>query len=173
MTPITKLFDEETIARRVDALATDIAVRLPDVFTMVTMLKGGFVFAADLVRALDRAGLAPQVDFIRLTSYGASKESSGDPALIGPLPSGLRHRAVLLIDDILETGHSLDHARGLLAAEGAAPIWTCVLIDKPGHREANVAADFTGFVVDDHFVVGYGIDHAEKYRHLPYIGTID
>ena len=171
VTEVSRLFDEETIARRVEDLAGAIAAALPGDFTIVGLLKGSFVFMADLVRALDRAGAAPRVAFLRVASYGLAKESSGEVRLIGELPH-VEGRRVLLVDDIVDTGRSLLFARDLLSKEGAAEILTCTLLDKPSRREVDCVADFVGFEIEDVFVVGYGIDYAEQYRHLPYIGVV-
>lgn len=170
---VALLFGEAEIAARVAALAVEIAAAIPGDFTVVGLLKGSFVFVADLVRALDRVERHPRVEFIRLSSYGHGKESAGEVRLIGELPRDLEGRAVLVVDDVVDTGRSLRHARELLAAQGAARVWTCALVDKPARREVEIDADFVGFEVGDRFVVGYGIDYAEQYRHLPYIGAVD
>lgn len=172
MASVTKLFDETAIAARVDALAGEIVAALPGDLVLVGLLKGSFVFLADLIRALDRAGAAPAVEFIRLSSYGHGRASSGTVRLIGNAPADVAGRAILLVDDIVDTGRSLVFARDLFAAAGAASVSTCALLDKPSRREVEIAADFVGFTVDDVFVVGYGIDDAEKFRHLPYIGAV-
>jgi hypoxanthine phosphoribosyltransferase len=139
---------------------------------MVGLLKGSFLFMADLIRALDAKGCRPRVDFLTLSSYGHGTESSGEVRLTGEVPGEVAGREVLLIDDIADTGRSLAYARELLEAKGAKGIRICALIDKPVRREVEVAVDFIGFTVGDVFVVGYGIDYAEQYRHLPYIGHI-
>lgn len=173
MTSVTRLFDESDIARRVEELADEIAGACPPDLMVIGLLKGSFVFLADLIRALDRAGRAPTVDFIWLSSYGHGRESSGSIRLIGNVPAGVAGRAILLVDDIADTGRSLAYARDLLAEAGATRIWTCALVDKPCRREIELAVDFVGFTVEDVFVVGYGIDYAEKYRHLRYIGAVE
>lgn len=173
MATVSKLFDEVEIARRVEELAGEIAAALGGDVLIVGMLKGCFVFLADLVRALDAQGIEPDIEFIRLSSYGDARVSSGEVLLIGEVPEGIAGRKVLLVDDIADTGLSLVHARELLVAAGAARLWTCALVDKPSRREVDFTADFTGFTIEDVFVVGYGIDDAEKYRHLPYIGRVD
>jgi len=173
MATVTKLFDERRIAQRVEELSAEIAKSLPRELVLVVVLKGGFVFAADLMRALDGAGLILRVDFLRLSSYGLAKESSGVVRPVGPLPEDVAGRDVLVVDDIADTGRCLVAARSLLLARGAATVSTCVLLDKPSRREVEVEPDFVGFTIGDVFVVGYGIDFAEQHRHLPYIGTID
>ena len=173
MPTVRKLHDEAEIEKRVSELAGAIAGALPKDFIVVCVLKGGFVFAADLVRALDRAGRTPEIEFIRLGSYGMGTESASAVNLIGGPPKGVKGRAVLLVDDIADTGRSLLRACELLAEAGAAKVWTCVLADKPARREVEVTPDFVGFTVPNAFVVGYGIDLAEKYRQLPYLGVVE
>jgi hypoxanthine phosphoribosyltransferase len=171
--PVTKLFDAAQIARRVRELAPEIARAMPEDFTIVGLLKGAFVFVADLARALDGAGRRPRIAFMTLSSYGHGRESSGRVRLIGEPPDGVAGRAVLLVDDVADSGRSLVFARDLLVARGAGEISICALIDKPSRREVELAVDFIGFTVGERFVVGYGIDYAERYRHLPYIGALD
>jgi len=166
------LFDEAAIARRVDALAADIAGRLPDDFLIVGLLKGSFIFVADLMRALHRRGKAPQVEFMRLSSYGLGMTSGGEVHLLGDVPGDVAGRTVLLVDDIVDTGQSLAYAMALLEQRGVGPISTCALIDKPSRRQVAVRLDFSGFTIDDRFIAGYGIDYAERYRELPHIVTV-
>ena len=173
MAGIRVLFSAEEIAARVDALAAEIARTLPDDLVVVGLLKGAAVFVADLVRALDRARARPEIEFIRLSSYGTAKESSRQVQLLGNVPAGLAGRPVLLIDDIVDTGRSIAYAAALLRERGIGDLWTCALLDKPQRREVEVAIDFIGFSIDDVFVAGYGTDYAEKYRHLPYIGVLE
>lgn len=173
MASVIKLFDEREIAHRVEELATRIAGVIHGEFVVVGILKGSFVFVADLIRALDRAGCAPRVDFIRLSSYGQATESSGDVRLIGEVPSAVAGQVVLLADDVADTGFSLSRAKALLEAAGAAKVWTCAAVDKPSRRRVDFTPDFVCFTVGAQFVVGYGIDRAERYRHLSYIGVVD
>jgi hypoxanthine phosphoribosyltransferase len=161
------------IAARVDALAAEIARAITADFVMVGLLKGATVFVADLARALDRAGARPEIEFMRLASYGLTKESSGTVQLLGDAPAGAAGRPVLLVDDIVDTGRSIAYGAAQLRRLGVGELWTCVLLDKPHRREVEVAIDFVGFAIADLFVVGYGTDHAEKYRHLPYIGIVE
>ena len=167
------LFSAAEIAARVDALAAEIVRKLPADFVMVGVLKGAWVFVADLARALDRAGNRPEIEFMRLASYGLAKEGSGSVQLVGDIPAGLGRRPILLVDDIVDTGRSIAYAAARLRERGIGDLWTCALLDKPQRREVKVAIDFVGFTVGDVFVVGYGTDYAEKYRHLPYIGVVE
>lgn len=170
---VRTMFDAAVIAGRVDELAAEIARSLPETFTVAGLLKGAFVFVADLVRALDRAGCRPKVEFLQVSSYGLGKDSSGNVKVIGGMPDSVRGQAVLLVDDIQDTGRTIAFTRGLLEEHSAARIWTCALLDKPSRRVVGGDCDFTGFVIPDVFVVGYGIDYAERYRHLPFIGMVE
>ena len=167
------LFTAVEIAARVDALAMGIAGRIPADFVMVGLLKSAAVFVADLARALDRAGARPEIEFIRLSSYGLAKESSGAVQLLGEIPASIAGRPVLLVDDIVDTGRSIAYAATRLRERGIGNLWTCALLDKPQRREIEVAIDFIGFSIGNVFVAGYGTDYAGKYRHLPYIGVLE
>ncbi len=172
MATVAKLFDERQIAARVQELAAAIADAVSGDFTILAVLKGSFVFVADLARALAEVGLSPRIEFVQLSSYGAGTETSGEVRLVGTMPE-LAGRSVLLVDDIADTGLSFTRARQLLADRGAGPIWTCALVDKPSRRRVEFAPDFVGFRIEDVFIVGYGIDYAEDYRYLPYIGILE
>ena len=167
---ITKLFDEHEIAVRVEELARMAAERLSSNFVIVGLLVGSFVFVAD---ALHRIGCNPGVEFIRLSSYGLGRESTGSLRLISDTELDLAGRAVLLVDDIVDTGRTLRYASDLLHEKKVATVLTCALIDKPNRREVPVDPDFVGFTVPDVFIVGYGIDYAHQYRQLPFIGMIE
>jgi hypoxanthine phosphoribosyltransferase len=166
------LFSAAEIATRVESLAAEIARVLPANLVMVGILKGSAMFVADLSRALDRAGARPEIEFMRLSSYGLSKQSSGAVQRLGDIPATLAGRPVLLVDDIVDTGRSIAYAAAQLRERGVSDLWICALLDKPQRREIRIAIDFVGFMIGDVFVVGYGTDHAEKYRHLPYIGVM-
>ena len=170
---VGKLFEEAEIATRVQALADEIVRAMGTDFVVIGVLKGSFVFLADLVRALARAGAMPGIEFMRLASYGQEKESSGEVLLLGDVPRDFGGRAVLLVDDIVDTGLSMEYGQRLLTARHASRVWTCALLDKPSRRKVDVTLDFVGFEIPDVFVVGYGIDYAEQYRYLTYIGRID
>ncbi|MFN8996537.1 MAG: phosphoribosyltransferase, partial [Pseudomonadota bacterium] len=119
------------------------------------------------------AGLAPQVEFVHLSSYRAATTSSGVVTILRDVESDVRGRDVLLVDDILESGRTLAFAKDLLAARGARRVMTCVLLEKPGKRAVNVDPDFLGFQCPDLFVVGYGMDVAHSYRQLPFVGVVE
>lgn len=166
------LFSETDIAARITQLAKDIAARKPARLLVVPVLKGSFVFAADLIRAMHHAGLSPEVDFMILSSYRAATHSSGQVQVLRDIESDVRNRDVLLIDDILESGRTLAYAKDLIAARGAANVMTAVLLNKPGHLAANIGADFEGFKCPDKFVVGFGMDMAHQFRELPFVGHV-
>ena len=166
------LIAEPVIAERVTGLAKDIARSEPEDLLIVVILKGSFVFAADLIRALDRAGAKPRVDFMTLSSYGDGEKSSGNVTLSRDISEDVAGRHVLIVDDILESGRTLMFARDLMTERGAVSVKTCLLLDKTGKRGVPIEADFTGFEIGDRFVIGYGLDLAHRYRGLPYIGVV-
>ena len=166
------LFDETQIAKRNDEIAREIAARKPKDLLVVAILKGSFMFAADLIRAMHRAGLAPQVEFMHLSSYRAGTVSSGQVAILRDVDSDVNGRDVLLVDDILESGRTIAFAKDLLAARGAR-VATCCLLEKPGKRAVTINPDFVGFDCPDLFVVGYGMDVAHSFRELPFIGVVE
>jgi hypoxanthine phosphoribosyltransferase len=169
---IEVLFSEAEIAGRVHALAEEVAAARPVALLVVPILKGSFVFAADLLRALYRAGLRPEVDFMMLASYREHTSSSGRVEILRDVETDVRARDVLLVDDILESGRTLAFAKDLLAARGARRVLVAALLDKPGRRAADIDADFLGFLCPDVFVVGYGMDMAHAFRELPFVGHL-
>lgn len=169
---IAVLFSESEIAARIHEIAGDIAARKPHRLLVVPVLKGSFVFAADLIRAMHRAQLSPEIDFMMLASYRKGTRSSGRVEVLRDIETDVRERDVLLIDDILESGRTIAYAKDLLAARGASRVLTAVLLEKPGHLAADIKADFRGFVCPDKFVVGYGMDMAHQFRELPFVGHV-
>lgn len=167
------LFDEATIATRNEALAREIKAAAPQNLLVVAVLKGSFMFAADLLRALHRVGLSPQVEFVHLSSYRTGTVSSGQVEILRDVQSEVRGRDVLLVDDILESGRTVVFAKDLLMARGATRVLTAVLLEKPGKRAVTIDADFVGFTCPDAFVVGYGMDAAHAFRQLPFVGVVD
>ncbi len=166
------LFSAAEIAAQITVIASDIAARKPERLLVVPILKGSFVFAADLIRAMHHAGLSPEVDFMILASYRAATKSAGRVEVLRDVESDVRGRDVLLIDDILESGRTLAFAKDLIGARGARTVLTAVLLNKPGHLAANIEADFQGFICPDKFVVGYGMDMAHQFRELPFVGHV-
>lgn len=167
------LYSSEQIAERIESLARIIALGVPPDVMIVALLRGSFVFAADLIRALHVLGIQPQIDFMTLSSYGAATESSGNVTIHRDMSEAVEGRDVLIIDDILESGRTLNHARSLIEDRGAKSVKIAVLLEKPGKRVIDVKADYVGFTIPDQFVVGYGLDYANYYRELPYIGVVD
>lgn len=170
---IRTLFDVDQIAARNLALAQEIKAADFENLLVIAVLKGSFIFAADLIRAFHDVGLAPEVEFVSLSSYRDGTVSSGTVTILHDVESNVRGRDVLLIDDILESGRTLAYAKDLFAARGAKRVLTCVLLEKPGKRAVSLNADFVGFQCPDLFVVGYGMDVAHAYRQLPFVGVVE
>lgn len=166
-------FSAAEIATRVDEMAAELAGKLAPDTLVVSVLKGSFVFAADLIRALSRAGANWSMDFLTLSSYGTGTETSGNVRVVRDIVDDVRGRDVLLVDDILESGLTLSFAKKLLAERGAKRVSICTLLDKPAKRRAELQADFVGFQAGDEFLVGYGLDWAHRFRGLPYIGVVE
>ncbi len=169
---IQVLYDEKAIAARTQALAEEIAAAQPKDLLVVAILKGSFMFAADLLRAMHRIGLEPHVEFVHLSSYREGTVSSGTVKILKDIESSVKDRDVLVVDDILESGRTLAFAKDLLTARGARRVMICTMLEKPGKRAVQISADFVGFVCPDVFVVGYGMDVAHSYRQLPFIGRV-
>ncbi|MCB1430588.1 MAG: hypoxanthine phosphoribosyltransferase [Nitratireductor sp.] len=168
---IEVLFSAEQIAARNRELAELIALSDLRNILVISILKGSFVFAADLIRALHGAGLAPEVEFISISSYGAGTEA-GEVRLLRDVDTDVAGRDVLLIDDILESGNTLKYTRDLMLSRGARKVGIAVLLDKSMKRKADLTADYTGFECPDQFVVGYGMDVAHAFRELPFVGVV-
>jgi hypoxanthine phosphoribosyltransferase len=167
------LYTAQEIKERVEAMASEIAAALPPDFLIVSLLRGSFMFTADLVRELYAIGVHPQIDFMTLSSYGSSSQSSGEVQIGRDLTEEVKGRTVLIVDDILETGRTLNYAVELLKARGAETLKIAMLLEKSGKLEVEAKADFVGFSIPDKFVVGYGLDYANHYRELPFIGYLD
>jgi hypoxanthine phosphoribosyltransferase len=166
-------FSAAEIATRVDEMADELAGKLAPDTLVVSVLKGSFVFAADLIRALSRAGVDWSMDFVTLSSYGTATETTGSVRVVRDIVDDVRGRDVLLVDDILESGYTLSFAKNLLLERGAKRVSVCTLLDKPGKRRTKLDADFVGFQAGDEFLVGYGLDWAHRFRGLPYIGVVE
>ena len=172
-TTIRVLFDADAIAARNHRARAGDQGRGAEQLLVIAVLKGSFIFAADLIRALHGAGLAPEVEFISLSSYREGTVSSGTVTILHDVESDVRGRDVVLVDDILESGRTLAYAKDLFAARGAKRVLTCVLLEKPGKRAVSLDPDFVGFVCPDLFVVGYGMDVAHAFRQLPFVGVVE
>ena len=166
------LFSAESIAQRVNHLGGEIAARVDRTCMVIAVLKGSFVFCADLIRSLHRAGMHPRIDFLTLTSYGLGTKSSGDVRITRDISDDVSGLDVLLVDDILESGRTMAFAKQLIQDRGAKSVSICVFLDKPGKRKMPIEADHVGFTCPDQFVVGYGLDYAHYYRELPFVGVL-
>lgn len=168
---IDRMISAKQIAARIEELCGEITAEFDDTqkLIVVGLLRGSFVFIADLVRELD---LPVEVDFLEASSYGDSMESSREVRILKDLRGTIEARDVLLVEDIVDTGFTLHHVTNLLRSRKPARLKTIALLDKPTRREVEVTADYTGFEIPDEFVVGYGIDFAQRNRNLPYIGKV-
>ena len=164
------LFSQEEIDRRLEELAAEInrdyAGKEP---MLISVLRGSFVFMADLTRKIT---LPCTVDFMAVSSYGKGTTSSGQVQITKDLSDDIEGKDILVVEDILDSGNTLSYLMKLLQARHPASIRLCTLLDKPERRVVPVQADYVGFTIPDEFVVGYGLDYAEKYRNLPYIGVL-
>lgn len=168
---IDEMISAKTIAARIEALAGEIAECFKDTdkLIVVGLLRGSFVFIADLVRELD---LPVEVDFLEASSYGDGMESTREVRILKDLRSQIEGRDVLVVEDIVDTGFTLSHVLHLLQGRQPRKLRICALLDKPSRREVDIKADWTGFEIPDEFVVGYGIDFAQRNRNLPFIGKV-
>ena len=168
---IDQMISAKVIAARVEELAADITeyFKGTDKLVVVGLLRGSFVFIADLVREL---GLPVEVDFLEASSYGDSMRSSRGVRILKDIRGEVAGRDVLVVEDIVDTGFTLHHVRKVLEAREPRRLCVFALLDKPSRREVDVKATWTGFEIPDEFVVGYGIDYAQRNRNLPYIGKV-
>ena len=157
------------IQQRVRSLAQEIRRDHQDGVHLICVLKGAFMFLADLARALE--GTAT-LDFMAVSSYGSSTKSSGQVQVLKDLDSGLEGRDVVIVEDIVDTGLTLSYLQDILRARSPRHLRTACLLSKPSRRQVDVQGDYIGFTIEDKFVVGYGLDYDEQYRNLPYIGVI-
>ena len=164
------LFTEEQLKTRVKEIARQIETDYAgQEIMLVSVLRGSFVFMADLCRAID---LPCVVDFMSVSSYGSGTSSTGQVKITRDLSEDIAGRNLIVVEDILDSGHTLSHLLKLLEQRRPASIRLCALLDKPERRVAPVELHYRGFAIPDAFVVGYGLDYAEKYRNLPYIGIL-
>lgn len=166
------MISEADVKRRVDEMAKEIIEHyksLKDELVLVGLLKGSFIFMADLCRKID---IPHEVDFMIVSSYGNGMTSSRDVKIIKDLDEDIRDKHVLIVEDIIDSGNTLKKIREILALRGPKSVAICTLLDKPSRREVEVSVEWIGYPIQDEFVVGYGIDYAQQYRHLPYIGYV-
>jgi len=165
------LLDAAAIQARIAEMAQEIEADYPgaDEILMVCVLKGGFVFLADLARFM-----SPRVtiDFIAVSSYGAGTKSSGEVRFQKDLDTSLEDRDVIVVEDIVDTGLTLKYLQEILRSRAPRSLKTACLLSKPSRRQVNVPVEYIGFTIEDKFVVGYGLDYAERYRNLPYIAVL-
>ena len=168
---IDEMISAKAIAARIETLCREIQSEFAgtEKLTVVGLLRGSFVFIADLVRELD---LPIEVDFLEASSYGDGMESSREVRILKDLRGAIEGRDVLVVGDIVDTGHTLHHVRNLLMSREPARLKTIALLDKPSRREVDMKADWIGFEIPDEFVVGYGIDFAQRDRNQPFIGKV-
>jgi len=171
MTTTTILLSEAQIRDRIHTLAAEIERDYPEGedIHLVGVLKGGFMFMADLVRAMSER---VTMDFMAVSSYGKGTTSSGQVRVLKDLDSNVEGRHIILVEDIVDTGLTLHYLQDLLKARAPKSLKTACLLSKPSRRKVDVQVDYIGFTIEDHFVVGYGLDYAEKYRNLPYIAVL-
>ncbi|MEM9438129.1 MAG: hypoxanthine phosphoribosyltransferase [Pseudomonadota bacterium] len=168
---IDQLISAKSIAAKIEELARDIEREFQgtDKVVVVGILRGSFIFIADLVRELR---LPIEVDFIEVSSYGDTMESSGEVRILKDLRGGIEARDVLVVEDIVDTGFTMNALVAHLKTRSPAKLKTIALLDKPSRRKVNFKADWTGFEIPDEFVVGYGIDYAQRNRNLDHIGAV-
>jgi hypoxanthine phosphoribosyltransferase len=166
------LISQADIHTRIQSLAAEIERDYPagEGIHLVAVLKGGFMFMADLVRAMSER---VTMDFMAVSSYGKGTTSSGQVRVLKDLDSNVEGRHVILVEDIVDTGLTLHYLQDLLRARAPQTLKTACLLSKPSRRKVDVTVDYIGFTIEDHFVVGYGLDYAEKYRNLPYIAILE
>jgi hypoxanthine phosphoribosyltransferase len=172
MTTTTVLISEEQIRERIRSLAAEIERDYPEGedIHLVGVLKGGFVFLADLMRAMSTR---VSMDFMATSSYGKGTTSSGQVMVLKDVDSSLEGRNVIIVEDIVDTGLTLHYLQDILRARAPKSVRTAALLSKPARRRVEVSVEYVGFTIEDHFVVGYGLDYAEKYRNLPYIAVLN
>lgn len=168
--PTEVLLTADQLRDRVAAMALEIRQDYPNGVHIVAVLKGAFMFLSDLVRHMEGN---VSLDFMALSSYAKGTTSSGEVRLLKDLDSGLDGKDVLIVEDIVDTGLTLTYLQDILRARGPRVLRTACLLSKPSRRQVDVKVEYIGFTIEDRFVVGYGLDFAERFRHLPFIGVIE
>jgi len=165
------LFNEEQIAKRVKELGEEISKDYEgNDLVVISLLRGSFVFAADLVRAIT---VPVNIDFMTTSSYGYSQKTSGIVEIINDIRTDIKDKDVLIVDDIMDSGNTMKEVVDYIGKKGPRSVKTCVMLDKPSRREADISPDYVGFTIPDVFIVGYGLNYGDFYRNIPYIFTFD
>lgn len=161
------LFSKETIDARIIELGAELTEEYKNKnLYVLSLLRGSFIFAADLVRSIDTKA---KIGFMTTSSYGHSETSSGEVKIINDIPDNIEGYDVLIVDDIVDTGYTMKFVYDHVKALGAASVKTCVLLDKPSRRKVDISPDFSCFEIEDLFVVGYGLNYGDYYRNVPYV----
>jgi hypoxanthine phosphoribosyltransferase len=166
------MISEQDIKTRIVELGREITEHYRDSgrdMVLVGLLRGSFMFMADLCRAID---VPHEVDFMTASSYGNGMSTTRDVKILKDLDEDIRGKDVLIVEDIIDSGNTLSKVRELFLLRGPKSVAICTLLDKPERREVEVTVEYVGFTIPDEFVVGYGIDYAQRYRHLPYVGKV-
>ena len=168
---IKELFSEEAIDARIRELGAQISRDYAGKeLHLICVLKGSSFFTCELAK---RITVPVYLDFMSVSSYGSETTSSGVVKIVKDLDSPLKGKNVIVVEDIVDTGHTLSYLMGMLKGREPASLRLCTLLDKPERRVAEVFVDYIGFAIPDKFIVGYGLDYDQKYRNLPYIGTVE
>jgi len=168
--PSSILISAEQLQDRIAEMAAQIRADYPENLHIIAVLKGAFMFMSDLVRHMEGS---VSMDFMAVSSYAKGTTSSGEVRLVKDLDTTLDGKDVLIVEDIVDTGLTLTYLQEILQARNPRTLRTACLLSKPSRRKVDVTVEYVGFTIDDHFVVGYGLDYAEQYRNLPYIGLIE
>lgn len=166
------MIPEDEIAKRIAELGQQITEQYQDSgsdMVLVGLLRGSFMFMADLCRKIE---VSHEVDFMTASSYGSGMSSTRDVRILKDLDEDIRGKDVLIVEDIIDSGNTLSKVREILSLRQPKSLAICTLLDKPDRREVEVPVEYVGFTIPDEFVVGYGIDYAQRYRHLPYVGKV-
>jgi len=167
--PTDVLLTEHQIRQRVRELATEIRRDFPDGLHLIAVLKGAFMFLSDLIRHMDGE---VSLDFMAVSSYAKGTTTSGEVRLLKDLDTTLHGKNVVIVEDIVDTGLTLTYLQEILRARGPQALRTACLLSKPSRRQVDVKVEYIGFTIEDRFVVGYGLDYAERYRNLPHIAVL-
>ncbi|WP_034948462.1 hypoxanthine phosphoribosyltransferase [Erwinia oleae] len=166
------MISEQELVKRINELGQQINEHYRDSgseMVLVGLLRGSFMFMADLCRKIE---VPHEVDFMTASSYGSGMSSTRDVKILKDLDEDIRGKDVLIVEDIIDSGNTLSKVREILRLREPKSLAICTLLDKPERREVDVPVEFVGFTIPDKFVVGYGIDYAQRYRHLPYVGNV-